>query len=177
MFDKLLIAQEDILVVRPTAELDNARLEPFIKEAQTFDLLPVLSEPLMIDLLEEYDGEDAELVEIYGKLLNGEIYTVEGDKKYFPGVKQYLSYCTLVRFVESNPINIVRFGIKVESEGSDAAIRVFTNILKSNAQAIKLKTIEYLKDNSTTFEKYAGTSSNIKNNSSLNFFKVNGYRN
>lgn len=168
MFDKLLIAQEDILVIRPTAELDNARLDPFIKEAQQFDLLPLLSESLMIDLLEEHDGANPSLVAAYAKLLDGEIYTVQGVKKYFPGVRQFLSYSTLARFVENNPVNITRFGIKVEAEGD---VKAFVNTLKSNAAAIKHKVLEYLEDNKATYTKYKNTSYNTKNVGSFNFFK------
>jgi hypothetical protein len=177
--DKILITQDDIKAFRPTAELDNDRINPFIREAQVSDLKPVLNAALYLDFLKKFDDNDSSDYAKYQELLLGKEYSVNGITYLFEGVRPMLAYYSLARFVAANPVNITRMGIVTKrndnSEPADhALIRGVVNELRSAALGYQNEVIKFLCDNASSYPLYnlGGGSSNSAKSTSFNFFKL-----
>lgn len=176
--DKYLITKDDIKVYRPTAELDDARIKPFILEAQRMDLQPVLNDALYYDFVSKFDSSGDPMYAAYGELLTGKQYTYNTNQIYFDGVKPMMAYYALARFVVYNPINITRMGIVLkttqQSEPVDPAqIKMLVNELRSSAVSYQNQVIKFLENNTSTYPLYnsGGASSNAARTTSFNFFK------
>lgn len=164
----ILITLQDIKAVRPTAELDNVRWQPFATEAQDQDVKPILGDALYYQLM------TTPAATAYAELLNGKTYTYNGETIYFEGIKPLIVYFFLARFIQNNAINITRFGVvsKVinQSQPVDAqVIRQVVNEMKSNAQTYKNDVERFLCQNPTTYPLYKGSNSNI--NTSFKMFQ------
>lgn len=177
MDDKYFITQEDIKIVRPTANLDDARIEPYILEAQRFQLKPLLNDALFYDFLKNFDNDNSQYNK-YRDLLNGKEWTYKGKPIYFDGIKPFLCYHTLAKFVVSNPINITRFGVVKKTNNfsepvSSAEIKFFLDDMKSNASSCESQIIKFLTENRSTYTLYDYNSSNdAGNRTGFNFFKL-----
>jgi hypothetical protein len=180
MIDKLLITQSDIKVYRPTAELDDDRIVPFIIEAQNCDLKPVLNDALYYDFIQNFDLNDASATYTkYNELLYGKAYTYNAQTVYFSGVRPMLCYYALARFVASNPVHITRFGVvsKTGNQSSPvdpAALRGMINELRDAAISYQNALIQFLETLTTTYTLYdtGGGSDNAARRTSFNFFKL-----
>lgn len=76
--------------------------EPFVREAQNLDIKPKISDSILLNLLSEEN-------DIYTLLLNGGVYTYNGQDWMFSGLKAALSYYTYARLV-NNSFDLTRFG-------------------------------------------------------------------
>ena len=174
MAKRVIITLQDIKQLRPTAELDGERWEPFALEAQDQDLRPILGDGLFYDFMTKcYSTGDA-MYSDYQNLLNGTNYTYNGQTIYFDGLKPMMVYYTLARFVQNNPVNITRYGVVTklvnQSQPVDAQVlRQVVNELKSSAQTYKNQVDLFLNQNQTTYPLYIGSNSNI--NTSFKMFK------
>ncbi len=120
---------EDIKKVRSIANNINdvKRVEPYIKEAETLDVLPVIGAGLyrQLDNLTRVGGlvitnnanERIELTEeLLNELLNGAYYECDGcgcnddNTRYTEGLISAIAYLTYARFLPNNPINATAFG-------------------------------------------------------------------
>ena len=174
MVKRVLITLEDLKQLRPTAELDGLRWEPFCLEAQDQELRPVLGDGLYYDLMNEFQDTGDDMYASYQSLINGVAYTLNGQTVYFDGLKPFIGYLTLARLVQNNPVNITRFGVvtKVvtQSQPVDAQVlRQVVNELKSNAMTYKNQIDTYLLQNQTTFTLYIG--SDTSQTTSFRMFK------
>lgn len=174
MEKRCLITLNDLKYLRPTAELDGLRWEPFCLEAQDLDLRPILGDGLYYDLMNEFYDTGDDMYANYQLLINGEAYTLNGQTVYFDGIKPMLGYFTLARLVQNHPINITRFGIvnKVipQSQNVDPqVIRQVVNELKSNAMTYVNQVNTYLLQKNSTFTLYIGSNSNM--NTGFRMFK------
>ena len=79
-----IITIQDIKEVRPLAQLDPQRVDPYINEAQENDLRPILGDALFYDFITNIDTTK------YRELLNGKTYTKNNYSIFFPGVKPML---------------------------------------------------------------------------------------
>lgn len=175
MAKRILITLADIKRYRPTAELDGSRWEPFAEEAQDQELRPVLGDGLYYDFMEEWHDSGDDMFTHYTNLLNGIAYTYNGQTVYFDGVKPFLVYHTLARFIQNNSTHVTRFGVvtKVVAQSTPAdaqTIRQIVNEMKSNGETYKAQISQYLLTNQSTFTLYIG--SNSSSNTSFNFFKA-----
>lgn len=166
MDKRVLITLQDLKNLRPTAELDGSRWEPFALESQDQDLRPILGDGLYYDFMNKWHSTGDAMYASYQNLLNGVAYTYNGQTIYFDGIKPMLGYFTLARFVQNNPVNITRFGIvtKVtpQSQSVDPQIiRQVVNELRSNALTYKNQLDQYLLENQSTFTLYIGSKSAI----------------
>lgn len=164
----ILITLQNIKEVRPTAELDNVRWQPFATEAQDQDLKPILGEGLYYQLMATPTAT------AYAELLNGKTYTYNGQTIYFEGIKTMIVYFFLARFIQNNAVNITRFGVVTktlnQSQPVDAqVIRQVVNEMKSNAQTYKNDVERFLLQNQTTYPLYIGGNANI--NTSFRMFQ------
>jgi len=174
MEKRVLITLNDLKQLRPLAELDGARWEPFALMAQDLDLRPILGDGLYYDFMTEVFDTGDDMYSHYQSLLNGVSYSLNGQTVYFDGLKPMLGLFTLARFVQNNPVHITRFGVvhKVvnQSENVDPQIlRQVVNELRSDAMTYKNQVDTYLNQNQSTFTLYIGSSSAIS--TGFNFFK------
>lgn len=179
MILKYLITQEDIRRYRPTAELDEARIQPSIIEAQNNDLKPVLNNAFFYDFITKFDDSADAMYAKYQSLLNGKEWTYNANLEQFNGVMPMLCYFALARFVESNPFHVTRFGFtkKVVTQSEQALpeeIRIMTNSLRSTAISYQNDVIRFLENNPSDYPLYntGGASENAGHRTSFNFFRV-----
>lgn len=177
--ETVLITQDDIKVYRPTAELDQERIVPFIREAQTLDLKPVLNDVFYYDFVKKFNNDAADEYEVYQEFLNGKEYTYAGDTYFFDGLKPMLCYYALARFVASNPVNITRAGIVTKTNQQSqpvdgGTLRAAVNELRSSAVFYQAEVIKFLERNPTDYPLWQteGADSNTGRRTSLNFFKA-----
>jgi len=161
MDKRILITLQDIQALRPTAELDGVRWEPFCRESQDLDLRPILGDSLFFDFMTKFYVSGDASYTIYQNLLNGLSYTYNGQVIYYDGLKPFVVYNTLARFVQNNPVNITRFGVvtKVVNQSQTVdpqVLRQVVNELKSNAKSYENQIRQYLDNNVTTYTMYKG---------------------
>lgn len=166
MDKRVTISLNDLKALRPTAELDGTRWEPFCLEAQDQDLRPILGDALYYDFMTKFFVTGDAMYTAYQNLLKGVAYTLNGKTVYFDGLKPMIGYFTLARFVQNNPIHITRFGVVTKttnvSQSVDAqTLRQVVNELRSNAVTYKNQVDTYLLQNQTTYPLYIGSDSAI----------------
>jgi hypothetical protein len=179
MITNTLITPSEIKAYRPTADIDDARITPFIIESQQNDLRPVLNDALYYDLLANFNDSAHAKYAVYQNLINGKSYVYNGNTIYFDGIKPMLAYYALSRFIINNPVNITRFGVvqKINPQSeplSQGAIQAVVNDLRSTAMNYQLQLIKFLEENSADYPLYSsgGASSNAATRSSFNFFRL-----
>lgn len=162
MEKRCLITLNDLKFLRPTAELDGVRYEPYCLEAQDQDLRPILGDGLFYDLMNEFYDTGDDMYTAYQELINGKAYSYNGQTIYFDGIKPMLGYFTLARLIQNHSTNITRFGVvtKVtqQSQPVDAqTVRQVVNELRSNAQTYINQAKQFLLHNQTTYTLYTGS--------------------
>lgn len=175
MSKRILITLADIKRYRPTAELDGSRWEPFAEEAQDQELRPLLGDGLFYDFMEEWHDSGDDMYADYQKLINGTTYSYNGQTIYFDGIKPFLVYHTMARFVQNNSTHVTRFGVvtKVVAQSQPAdsqVIRQIVNELKSNADTYRAQIEQYLLEEQDTYDLYIGGTNS--SNTGFNFFKA-----
>lgn len=174
--DSLVITVNDIRALRPVAkELDQERVEPFIREAQMHDLRPILGDALYYDFVNKFQSTGDPMYANYQNLLNGSVWTVNGKTKQHYGLKPIVVYYALARFVANNQINITRFGVtsKVNPQSepvTDLALRNMITELKSVAVSYQSQTIDFLRDNASIYTLFSQDI--LVNNMGLKFFDI-----
>ncbi len=174
MEKRCLITLNDIKLLRPTAELDGVRFEPYCLEAQDQDLRPILGDGLYFGLMNEFYDTGDDMYAAYGELINGKSYSYNGQTIYFDGLKPMLCYFTLARLVQNHSNNITRYGVvtKITQQSQPVDVQVLrqlVNDLKSNAQTYVSQVKQFLSQNQTTYPLYIGSESNL--NTSFRIFK------
>lgn len=188
MNEKTIIQPDDVRKIRAISEniSDWNRINPYILETETLDLLPMLGANLYEqfthdDLIKRLDNnEDVQIITDSGSVLsiNKELWTqfIEGgyytykqcnqreEKKYFPGLAASVSYIAYSRLLPNQNINVTAFGVVRKttsfSDPSDEA-----TIFRSANEAKKIgleymrQTIDYLKS-----EGYIDDQKKITNN-------------
>lgn len=157
---KLIITLQNMKEFRAFSEdIPEARILPYIQEAQQLDLKRLLGAPLYVDFLGKYDNSIDPMYSAYQDLLKGKNYTYGQTTVEHPGLIGYLSYCALARFYGNNQINITKFGMVQkmgdQSQALDAAaIASAVSELRANALALQHEIIQYLYTNGTTYPLY-----------------------
>jgi hypothetical protein len=171
--EQLLITQDDLRKFRPSAEFSEARITPYILEAQELDIKPFLNSALYLDLTKNLAETK------YQELVYGKEYTYNGVDYYFTGLQACLSYYTLARFLPSHPLHITSFGVVQKTTQQSEAVdpTLINNEVKkllSNAVAYQRETIEFLTRFPETYPLYSsnGRSANAGRRNGLNFFKL-----
>jgi len=107
----MIITVNDIRKVRQVAKnIDDSRVEIYIREAESLDILPAVG-------AEEYDRltaatPDPALSEDEQLLLSGGTYEDAGGvKRRFEGLKAALAYLAYARFVRNHQLNVTPFGV------------------------------------------------------------------
>ena len=97
---------EDVRKARPIAENinDAKRLAPYIEEAETLWLKPIIGAKLYREI--EADKPS------FSDLINGVLY--DNDTKDFPGLGITMGYLSFSRFVRNQNVNITAFGVVIK---------------------------------------------------------------
>jgi hypothetical protein len=166
-----IITIQDIKEVRPLAQLDPQRVDPYITEAQENDLRPILGDALFYDLITNIETTK------YRELLNGKNYTKDGYTIFFPGLKPMLCYFALARIVQNNAVNITSFGITQKNiEGSQPVdqrlIGALVTELKDVANSYQTRLIDFVQENTTTYPLFNVSSGKDETEFGLNFFSA-----
>lgn len=157
---KLLINLANIREWRPIAtQIPADRINPYIQEAQQFDLKQLLGDALYVDFLAKYDVTGDPQYANYQALLKGGTYTYGGVTLENPGLIPFLVYMTLARFFNNNQVNATRYGLvnKLvdESEVVDwRGIAAAVAELRANGRAFADDLTKYLDNNPTLFPLY-----------------------
>ncbi len=166
-----LITIQDIQEVRPLAQLDPKRVDPYISEAQENDLRPILGDALFYDFVTNYENTK------YRTLLNGSTYTKNGYSVFFPGVKPMLCYFSLARITQNNVINLTSYGaVQKRVEGSEPIDqRILGSLvteLRDVANSYQTRVIDFLENDPTTYPLFNVSSNKDEKEFGLNFFSA-----
>jgi hypothetical protein len=166
-----IITIQDIKEVRPLAQLDPQRVDPYITEAQENDLRPIMGDAFFYDLITNIETTK------YRELLKGKTYTKDGYTIFFPGLKPMLCYFALARIVQNNAVNITSFGITQKNiEGSQPVdqrlIGALVTELKDVANSYQTRLIDFVSENQTTYPLFNVSSGKDETEFGLNFFSA-----
>ncbi len=96
---------------------DDAKVERCIREAQQFDLRPLIGDALYYDLVRNYDpdlsgGPD----ETYEKLVDGESYENDLEELIeFSGLRMAIKYWAYARLIASQNVNVTTHGVVIKT--------------------------------------------------------------
>lgn len=118
----MIITVEDIRAVRHIAHnIDNERVDMYIREAEILDVVPAIS----AELYEVLDaGED--LTTEQEMMLNGGYYYDGCAKCKFEGLKVATAYLAYARFMRNNQVNVTPYGVvtKIGDESATTEHRI-----------------------------------------------------
>lgn len=112
MTETLLISLSDFAPYKAlSTNLTTVKnLDPYILEAQEFDLKPLLGRELFIDLLDDFDSSPS--LSKYEDLFNGLSYTYEGDLYLHRGIIPILCYFTYARYILNSGGHSTDYGLR-----------------------------------------------------------------
>lgn len=115
----MIITVNDIRAYRQIAKnIDDARVEIYIREAQSLDVLPAFGAEVFDRLTAE--EPDPALTEDEQLLLSGGTYEEDGVLRRFEGLKAALAYLAYARFVRNHQLNVTPFGV-VYKDGDESS--------------------------------------------------------
>lgn len=118
----MIITVEDIRAVRHIAHnIDNGRVDMYIREAEILDVVPAIS----AELYEVLDaGEN--LTTEQEMMLNGGYYYDGCAKCKFEGLKAATAYLAYARFMRNNQVNVTPYGVvtKIGDESATTEHRI-----------------------------------------------------
>lgn len=108
----LLINTDDIRDFRDISQnIDQKKVDNAISEAQVLDLRSFLGGPLYLDFISKVFVDSDPMSADYKTLLNGGVYSLDGNDVQFFGVKPMLTRFSYARLIRSLPKNVTRFGV------------------------------------------------------------------
>lgn len=109
-----LITLQDIADLKPMSmNIDVVKqLDPYILEAQEFDIREVLGDPLYFEILAD---APTFLTPKIGKLFNGCNYVYNGQNYKHEGVKASLIYFTYARYLQNSNAHATPFGLRTKT--------------------------------------------------------------
>lgn len=159
----MLITQADFPPYREiTANLEyTERLNPYIAQAQQFDIKALLGEKFYANLIAN------PATTANAKLLNGGSYAVDNYTYEFTGLKAVLVMYSYARFLQNQNVNVTRFGVvfKNNNDVSDRVDektmqRIMTNA-REQAQAYWQECELFICRNSTDYPLYCQTGQSV----------------
>lgn len=133
----MILSYNDIRNVRPIAENinDPARLEPYIREAETLRLVDAIGANLY-RWLDETDFSGLGPFQYGDVAITKDQYTAAMEGGYYDGgrsegLKIAIAYIAYSRFIVNNPINPTAFGVRYKD--GEFSTRVEDNIIVRNS--------------------------------------------
>ena len=150
------ITKSDIQEFKGIAENLNSTkdLDPYIIEAQEFDLRPFLGEAFFIAFDEDFTASPS--LETYDDLFNGVTYTYSGDQYRHEGLKAMLIYHAYARYLanantKSTAYGLVQKNSQHSTPASEKTIARLVSQARSGAMVYQNRVKKYLDINSSTY--------------------------
>jgi hypothetical protein len=154
-----LISLTDIQEYKPISSNIDAtkKLNPFIKEAQQFDLRPILGDEFYLDLVADIEASPS--LTKYADLWNGNTFTVGSDTYENAGLKVVLVYYAYARYLNRANTNQTAFSVvqknNPNSESiSEAALARLVGQATSGAKDYEARIKFYLDNNASLYPLY-----------------------
>jgi hypothetical protein len=158
----LLIEKAEFLKDKLVAtSIDEERLRSSIREAQQFDLRPVLGDAMYYDLIKNYDVNESPINK-YNKLVEGEEYTnSESHTIIFSGLRMALKYWAYARFIAKQQVNATASSVVVKTNPwsvpvAPEVIEAETASARSGAISYWEEAKKYLDEKFTDFPLWVG---------------------
>lgn len=142
-----------------SANINSAtKLNPFINEAQEFDLRPLMGAEFFLDLIADFEASPS--LATYSDLFNGSEWTVGTIKHQHNGIKPVLAYFSFARYLMNQGANSAPFGMvqklnNPESQPiSERTLERLVSQAKSGAQAYWSRVNKFLLDNKSDYPLY-----------------------
>lgn len=170
---KYLITSADFVNVREISSnvAMTARLNPYIQEAQEFDIKPILGEVMYFDLLKNSSETN------YSNLLAGKEYIYENYTYQFIGLKTIIAYYAYARFIQNDQIKSTPTGFVTKTnEYSERITKSEIDRIVSQAESAAFAYCEdmrlFLARNQTSYPKWAVSSNRVENKRKVNFSTI-----
>ena len=165
---KQLIFLDDIISIKSLSINTNVEkdLNPFILEAQDFDLRQFLGDPFYLALQNDFD-ENTKTFTDFDELWNGSEYQVSGMTIKHDGLKMILIYQAYARYILNSGSTATPSGFMKKTNQYSEAIDVKELSIKSNqakagATAYELRSTNYLDYKNSDFPLWRYSSKEIK---------------
>jgi hypothetical protein len=113
-FDNNIITILNIQEYKPLSKNTNTekKVNPYIQEAQEFDLRPFMGDEFYLKLIDEYNATPTQFpTPGYKDLYQGSTWTKDGKTYENPGIKAFLVYCSYARYINTANTNSTAFGM------------------------------------------------------------------
>lgn len=144
-----------------TSNLNVAKsLEPYILEAEQFDLRPFLGDDLYLDLVADFEASPS--LETYSDLYNGSQYTYNDRSYQHDGIVSVLAYFTYSRYIANANIHSTKHGVvqkntEFSEPASEKTIARLIGQAKSGAVAYQERVRLYLNHHSDSIPLWYGS--------------------
>ena len=172
-----LITIQDIVEFKPMSMNTNVAkaLDPYIIEAQEFDLKPFLGDPFYLAIL-----NDATTFDTYSDIWNGQEYQYNGYTYAHNGLKSVLIYQAYARYLVNANSTETPFGVVAKrNEFSDQidtkALSMKIQQARAGAKAYQQQVEDYLNRNLNDFPLWRISCNTPKNNSSVRISRIKRY--
>ena len=140
-----------------SANIGSEKIDPYVTEAQEFDLKPILGRALYYDFIQGMEASPQE--ELYTELFEGKDYTDPDTNStiHFSGIKPMLIYYSYARIIPNLNKHATNFGF-IEKENpysnpvQDKGLFLSVSQARNAAEAYKVELIKFLDDNYSDYE-------------------------
>jgi hypothetical protein len=146
-----LIDRNDLTAFRNlSVNIDDAALDPYIIEAELFDIKPFLGAALFKDFIENKAEQK------YLDLLNGVDYTYDSNTITFEGLLGAIAYFAIARYLNFANTASTPYGIKIKtsehsSEPSSVQVRAQIDQARTSANFYLNETKQFLDENYASY--------------------------
>lgn len=172
-----LLAASDFSVIREiSTNINDARILPYVREAQHNDMLNFLGKDLYYAFLIDQVANVWATTK-YQELWDGATYTSGSNTVYNYGMKLMLLYFSYSRFLKNQDIQVTSYGVRILSDGDLSEREAKEQIRTKSREAYSTGLIYqkqcrgFIDDNPSAFALFA-SEPNIKE-MSVKMFKVN----
>jgi len=163
----MLISLEQIQLFKSlTTNLNTVKqLDPYILEAEEFDLRPFLGDDLYLDLVADFEASPS--LETYLDLYNGTEYTYNGRTYRHEGIVPVLAYFTFARYAAMSGTHSTKHGFVTKQTdfsepASEKTIARMIGQSKSAALVYQDRVRRYLNHHASTYPLWYGSSKRRK---------------
>lgn len=161
---ELLITSSDIInYCNASSNIPPAQFTRFIREAQIFDIIPLIGYEYVEDILAELDVSPELPTSSLSDLYNGKTYSRTGDTVIwrYEGLKMAMAYCAYKRLLEEQSVNLTAFGVVQKTDDyslplTDVQMGRIINKVNEKVIVLKAQVEKFLCDFSTTYTKWQG---------------------
>ena len=168
-FENNLITLTDIQAFKPLSSNTNTdkKLNPFIQEAQEFELRPFMSDQFYAELIVQFLSSPQFPNSAYADLFNGSTWTNGSETYTNPGIKSMLVYYAYARYLNKSNTNSTAFGMvgKNNPDSTPLTEKTLSRLVGealSGAKAYENRVKFFLDCNSTDYPLYKCVKTNKK---------------